>query len=291
MAEGTEQQIVKLAATKTLSKEVREDLITKVEAYKRLIHKMAHKYVRNRVEYDDLMQEAFIGLACACRDFDPKRSTNFHTYAIYRMKGRMYEYCIGNESPIYIPTHVAKAASYVRQMHRLLDKEPSFFNGGAIAREIVAAREHPREEDLNDLAQRDLKELKRKLGNIAHNSRMEYETLAALASESLSLIVSDEVLAKYPKENELIDDIVSNQERRIQLRESLGEKRFTVLLMRHLGWNLREIAEHLETLGYTNRQGERISRQAVLGIYKDTLQALSRTRLFHNLKREDILGR
>jgi RNA polymerase sigma factor (sigma-70 family) len=285
-SDTTDEQLKKLASRKSLSEEVRQDLREKIEAYKRLIHKMAHKYVRNRVEYEDLIQEALYGLALACRDFDPERSDDFHTYAIYRMKGRMYEYCIGNENPIYVPTHVAKAASYVKQMQRLLGKEPYFVDSSDLVAEIIMTREHPEEDKVPASARKELSELKRKLGNIASNSKMKYTHLATLASESLSLIVSDEILAKFPKDSGFVDELVSNRELGARLRESLGEKRFTVLVMRKMGWNLREIAEHLEALGYTNKKGQQISRQAVKAILDETLRAVSRMRIFRELRKD-----
>lgn len=262
--------------------EAKQDLRKNIENYKRLIFKMARKYVRNRVEHEDLVQEAMFGLLLACRDFDPSRSRDFHTYAIYRMKGKMYEYCIGNENPIYVPTHVAKAASYVKQMQRLLDKEPQLSTEATLITEIISAREHKVEEELNDSSRYALSELKRKLGNIAHNSKMKYEALTRLAMESLSLVVSDDILSKHPKETDLIDEIVSNKQLSQQLRESLGERRFTVISLRALGWNLREIAEHLAELGYTNREGKQMSRQAVKGILSETLQAVKRVRILQN---------
>jgi len=269
---------------KPLPESARKDLEEKLPSYKKLIHKMAHKYVRNRVEYDDLVQEALYGFMLACRDFDPERSNDFHTYAIYRMKGKMYEYCIGNENPIYVPTHVAKAASYVKQMQRLLDKEPFFMEQGTLVREIIAVRAHEAEKELNEDARRSLSELKRKLGNIANNSKMEYERLSGLAMESLSMIVSDDILSKYPEESGLTEDLVSNRELSQQLSESLGEKRFTVISMKALGWNFREIAERLEELGYTNKKGERVTRQAVKAILDDTLKVVQKMRIAKNMK-------
>ena len=269
--------------TSALPETAKQDIQQNIEKYKRLIHKMARKYVRNRVEYEDLIQEALFGLMLACRDFDPSRSNDFHTYAIYRMKGKMYEYCIGNENPIYVPTHVAKAASYVKQMQRLLDKEPQFSTEATLVTEIISVREHEAEEKLHPSFRYNLSELKLKLGNIAHNSKMEYENLTRLAMESLSLVVSDDILSKYPKETDLVDEIVSNKELSQKLRESLGERRFTVIHLRALGWNLREIAERLAELGYTNREGKQMSRQAVKGILSETLQAVKRVRILQNL--------
>lgn len=274
-----------LIGSKALPEAARQDVEEHYDEYRRLIQKMAHKYVRNRVEYDDLVQEALVGLVLACRDFDPERSSDFHTYAIYRMKGKMYEYCIGNENPIYVPTHVAKAASYVKQMQRLLDREPDFSDRSDLITSIISVRQHKAEQELNKAAQEALSELKRKLGNIANNSKMEYEDLAQLAMESLSLIVSDDILSKYPKETDLVEEIVSNRELGEQLRESLGERRFAVLSMRALGWNMREIAEKLEEMGYTNKQGKCITRQAVKAILDETILAVQRMRIIKNLQK------
>ena len=270
--------------TNSLPKEKQAEVVKHIAAYERLIYKMARKYVRNRVEFDDLIQEALTGLILACRDFDPERSTNFHTYAIYRMKGKMYEYCIGNESPIYIPTQVAKAASYVKQMQRLLDKEPYLFDKGDSIGEIIFTKEHCEETNINPSVKADLKELKRKLGNIANNSKTGYTHLAKLAMESLSMIVSDEVLAKYPKETDLVEDLVANKETINQLREALGEKKYTVISMRFAQYNLREISEELERLGYVNKQGKRITRQAVKAILDETLQAVKKMKSFKKLE-------
>ena len=273
-----------LKNTKELPESAKKDLEEKLPSYKKLIHKMAHKYVRNRVEYDDLVQEALYGFMLACRDFDPSRSDDFHTYAIYRMKGKMYEYCIGNENPIYVPTHVAKAASYVKQMQRLLDKEPAFMEQAARIQDVIAVHEHTSEGELSEAGFAALRELKRKLNNIANNSKMNYERLAGLAMESLSMIVSDDILSKYPEESELVEDLVSNRELSEQLRESLGEKKFTVVSMKALGWSLREIAEQLEKLGYTNKKGERVTRQAVKAMLDDTLKTIRKMRVAKTTK-------
>jgi hypothetical protein len=200
------------------------------------------------------------------------------------MKGKMYEYCIGNESPIYIPTHVAKAASYIKQMQRLLDRDPYLFDKANMIREIMNIKEHEEEANINPSAHKDLKELKRKLGNIANNSKTSYENLSTLAMESLSMIVSDEVLTKCPKETDLVEELVSSKEVREQLRTALGEKRFTVLLMRSQGWNMREIAERLEGLGYVNKQGSQITRQAVKAILAETLGMVKKMKNFKNLE-------
>jgi RNA polymerase sigma factor (sigma-70 family) len=258
---------------------VKKDLKKNIEKYKRLILRMAQKYVRNRVEFEDLIQEALIGLVLADRDFDPSRSRNFHTYAIYRMKGKMYEYCIGNESPIYIPTHIAKAASYVRQIQSLLSKEAALQEDKNLMLEIVLAQTHEGEVKLTPRRQAQLRELKRKLGNIAKNSDTSYERLARMAHDSISSIVSDDILGKLPKESDEMETIIGNQEFKKQLYGVLGEKKFTVLCLRYQGWNFREIAEKLKLLGYTNRAGECISKQAAKAILDEAIIVVKRLKL------------
>lgn len=277
-----EEALEELASKKgSLPERARKDLETHITEYHRLILKMARKYVRSRVEYPDLVQEAMIGLILADRDFDPSRSTDFHTYAIYRIKGKMYEYCIANDNPIYVPTHVAKAASYVKQMRRLLEEQ---LNSPDVSiDEVILIDHHPVEKTLNPSAYDKLREMKRKLARIALNSKMAYERLAGLAAKSLSSVVNDEVLSKVPKDTEKIEDIILGGEVREQFRELLGEKRLLVLEMRSQDWTYREIAEKLYTMGYRNKSGGVISRQAVKGIWDETLKTIHKSSVYRDL--------
>jgi hypothetical protein len=203
------------------------------------------------------------------------------------MKGKMYEYCIGNESPIYVPTHVAKAASYVKQMRRLLEKEPLVGQSEVDPEDIIRVAKHKLETNFLPTTKTDLKELKRKLGRIAINSKMEYEKLANLAIKSLSLVVSDEVLMKVPDDADDIDDHVLSNEMKVQLKEILGDKKYAVLELRSEDWTYREIADKLFAMGYTNKEGGVISRQAVKGILDDTLKAIKKSKFYRNMVEEN----
>jgi RNA polymerase sigma factor (sigma-70 family) len=287
-SDKVEQTLEELIKNKdALPERARKDLVEHIRDYQRLIMKMAHKYVRNRVEYDDLVQEAMIGLMMADRDFDPTRSEDFHTYAIYRMKGKMYEYCIGNESPIYVPTHVAKAASYVKQMRRLLEREPALGQSEVDPDDVIRVSKHKIEANFLPTTRVDLKELKRKLGRIAINSKMEYEKLSDLAIKSLSLIVSDEVLMKVPDDADDINDLVLTGEMKSYLKEHLGEKKYAVIEMRFEKWTYSDIAEKLYTMGYKNKEGGVISRQAVKGIFDDTLKTIRKSKFYKNIMQEE----
>ncbi len=270
-----------------LPERARKDLETHIVEYRKLIAKMAHKYVRNRVEHDDLAQEAMIGLILADRDFNPERSKDFHTYAITRVKGKMYEYCIANESPIYVPTHIAKASSYIKQMQRLLDKEPYLQNQEVDLQDIVCTEVHTIEKELPTSCQEALKELKRKLGRIAYNSKMSYEKLSGLALKSLSMIVSDEVLVKFPKETQDVEDAIMGSEIKNQIKILIGDKRLTVLEMRLQGWTHREIAEKLYRMGHRNKSGGVISRQAVKSILDDTIKMIKKSKVYKSILSEE----
>ena len=259
-----------MAVKESLPKRAREDLEHHIDKYKKLILKIAHKYKRSRVEIEDLCQEAYIGLVLADRDFDETRSSNFHSYAVSRIKHKMYEYCIANESPIYVPTHIAKASSYVKQMRRLLNSEPAFIELETPIDEVILINIHITEKCLSEGKLHELREMKRKLKSIATNSKMSYERLARMALESISLMVSDDILSKVPKE-ESLDEYVFGKEVDEKVLKLVGEKKFIALTMRSNGWNYREIAEHLFELGHSNRQGEVVSRQAIKGMLDDTV--------------------
>jgi RNA polymerase sigma-B factor len=237
----------------------------RIKEYKRIIGSMAHKYVRGRAEYEDLIQEAFVGLVLAEKDFEPERSEDFRTYAITRMRGKMYEYGIRNDTLISIPTHVAKAVSYIRQMDKLLDKELSQHTDD-IRMEILRNRTAEPEKTLTAYGQEKLISLKKRLENIARNSKITYETLASLALESLSLVVSEDALFKHSSSEQDIDVDMIDQETRERLQEALGPKQYYVISLRLCGYSYREIAEHLSQAGYKNNKGNPISRQAVKGI-------------------------
>ena len=273
-----------LASGGDLPKRAKEDLEQRIEEYKRLIGRMARKYVRNRVEYEDLIQEAIIGLILADRNYDPKRSEDFHTYAIYRMKGKMYEYCIGNESPIYVPTHIAKAGAYVKQMLKLIESDQNLELHQITFHEIILEEDHEAEDFLSRDTRVSLKELKRKLGRIAFNSKMTYERLARMALSSLSFIVSEEALSATATEEGDVDDFVADKEIANKIREIIGEKRYTVLYMRAIGCEYIEIADRLFQMGHSNNKGQKITRQAVKSIYDETVDRVRKLRVFKEVE-------
>jgi len=238
-----------------------------LKKYIKLILLIAKKYVRHNVEYEDLIEHGIIGLIEAVRKFDPSRSTNFNAYAITRMKGRMYEYCISNMTSITVPTHVGKTKVYIERMTKLLDREPLLFTKNINPESIIRVWEHPIEEELSAKILASLRKIKGMVNKIAINSKTKYSTLINLAYKSMVTELAEEEIHEYISEhysNGIETDVITNQITD-QLRENLGDKKTAIFIMHHQEYNNEDIAKELHKKGLTNRK---ISRQAVRGLLK-----------------------
>lgn len=68
----------------------------------------------------DLFGEALIGLARAKRDFDEKRSKDFKTFAIYKIKDALNEHVRTFSKSISIPSYLKKASTHLNVLKGLL---------------------------------------------------------------------------------------------------------------------------------------------------------------------------
>ncbi|MDW8055202.1 MAG: sigma-70 family RNA polymerase sigma factor [Elusimicrobiota bacterium] len=57
-----------------------------------LVYSIALRYRNNFVELEDLLQEGFLGLAKAYKNFDPSKNILFKTYAYYWIRKQILEY-------------------------------------------------------------------------------------------------------------------------------------------------------------------------------------------------------
>lgn len=62
-----------------------------------LVYSIALSYKNNFVDFDDLVQEGFLGLKKAYKNFDPSKNVLFHTYAYYWVKKQILEYIKNNK--------------------------------------------------------------------------------------------------------------------------------------------------------------------------------------------------
>jgi RNA polymerase sigma factor (sigma-70 family) len=238
-----------------------------LKKYIKLILVIARKYVRQNVEYEDLIMVGVIGLVEAVRNFDPERSTNFNAYAITRIKGRMYEYCISNTTSISVPTHVGKTKAYAERMTKLLDQEPVLFEKGLSPENIIRVWEHPYEKELSKQTQEDLRKIKGMVNKIALNSKTTYPNLINLAYKSMVVEIAEEEvrdLISCSYGGDIETEVTASQVTE-KLRENLGDKKTAVLILHNQEFNNEDIADEIYEKGLTQH---RISRQAVRGLLK-----------------------
>jgi RNA polymerase sigma factor (sigma-70 family) len=261
---GEFSRLIEYITTKYKPKNSEEASIKK---FIKLILVIARKYVRVNVEYEDVIMQGLIGLIEADRNFDPTRSDKFDSYAITRIKGRMYEWCISNTSIIYVPTHVSKARAYVEKLTKMVDQDPYIFRNEISAREVVKAREHPAEVFIEKKTLEEIQRVKGMLNKIAINSRTSYEELVILAYRSMVIETHscDRIENSYSCSSEAIENNASANEVVEMLNETLGEKKSNVLVLHSLDFTNEDIATIIHNKDLTPR---RYSRQAVRGLLK-----------------------
>ncbi|HEC63679.1 MAG TPA: sigma-70 family RNA polymerase sigma factor [bacterium] len=236
-----------------------------IKQYIRLILKIAKKYVREGVDYEDLISWGLIGLIEAVRNFDITRSTNFQNYAITRMRGRMYEYAIANSTVITVPTHVSKARVHIEKMTNVLNREPLLFQLGVKSEDIISIWKHPIEKDMSDKPRERLRHIKSMVSRIAANSKTTYQELIRLAYLSMVTMISEDKLQSgisWAGNERIETEVLASQVKKI-LENQLGKKKTRVIEAHHQGCSNEDIADILHEEKHTSR---RISRQAVRGL-------------------------
>lgn len=107
--------------------DVAENMAALYEQNRGIIAKLAFKY-QHYAEFDDLMQEGYIGLCHAVDSWKPNGGANFITYAIYWIKQTMYRYVENTGSCIRVPAHkrqnIREYNKYRQQFLKTLGREP-----------------------------------------------------------------------------------------------------------------------------------------------------------------------
>lgn len=91
--------------------------------YKNTLTGLANKYAMySHVDEGDLVQEGVIGLARAAREFDVERSSDFNTFAIYKIKDAMREFISKQATDVKIPQYIKEASRLIAKLSKLIDK-------------------------------------------------------------------------------------------------------------------------------------------------------------------------
>lgn len=92
-----------------------------------IMHKLAKRYAAY-VEYEDLMQEAYLGLHSAVEHYEPEQGSSFFTYACPWIKQAMYRYVQSESRTVRIPEYmhglVVKYKKFCAAMVREYGREP-----------------------------------------------------------------------------------------------------------------------------------------------------------------------
>jgi RNA polymerase sigma factor (sigma-70 family) len=88
-----------------------------------LLNRMSYSYSSiSGLEKRDIFSEALVGLARAKRDYDPKRSNDFKTFAIYNIKNAITEYVRKTTEVFSIPAYIKLANSNISAIKSILFK-------------------------------------------------------------------------------------------------------------------------------------------------------------------------
>lgn len=200
------------------------------------LNTLAYNYaVATGLLKSDLFGEALIGLARANRDWDPKRSNDFKTYAIYRIKDALREYCIENASSIKVPM-------YIRIAHNHYNELASICNSYDIPVEmLVFEQEIPLVFDPSDAVR--AAELVTLLINATNRANVSMEKFVA----RIQAVPNDELF-----ENQLPPEVEEMQTRRLEaalvvekLKQHMNQEEMVICSGIMEGRSYSEIAEEL----------------------------------------------
>lgn len=91
--------------------DVQENMGKLYEQNKKIIYKFVLPYSSNRVEIDDLMQEAYFGIHQAALKFNMKSEYKFITYAGWWIKCKISKYYMDNKNTKGLPAHIIEKIS------------------------------------------------------------------------------------------------------------------------------------------------------------------------------------
>lgn len=98
-----------------------------LNAYQRIVSIYAKNHVRERVELEDLISEANLGICKAIEDFNnptkKKRSYTFNQACLYKIREAVFQYCLRNATQLKTPYYIQRGCMHVAQIHKLMQNQ------------------------------------------------------------------------------------------------------------------------------------------------------------------------
>jgi RNA polymerase sigma factor (sigma-70 family) len=199
------------------------------EQFERLVTSSASYYAEQTgLDRKDLIQEAWIGLARASRDFEPGRSSDFKIFAIYKIKEALREFVSKQEINISIPHYIKETCRLVRKLHSTAQKAgvtEQFCDYNTIWEKSGKC-------ECGDEIMKILIGLRQSIENIAKGAQTTIEELLTRAEIYPVMVPDDEV--QMEQDLRVIDeeDVMSEIQAKIdfeKIKESLTKEEFDLL--------------------------------------------------------------
>lgn len=219
----------------------------------RLLYKIADKY-RAYAEFDDLIQEAYLGLCEAVKRYDPDAGTKFSTYAFQWIRQCITRYIGNNRCVVRIPEH---RQMLIIEYRKLLERYGRQYNRKPSVKEVAISLKIP------------LDHVKQLEKDCAYVMAKSLDELVAGADDE-NMRIADTIKADIDLENEVIDNIVnqrfSNEFWGI-VRDKLDDQEENVITERYINNRTRselvDIMKQRHENDYTASKARKIEERAL----------------------------
>lgn len=201
--------------------------------FSKVLNDLARSYsMKSGLERADLFGEGIVGLARAKRDFDPERSKNFKTFAIYKIKDAMHNHIRSSSRPTSIPAYIWRLNRWISEARVLLEgagMTPSMADSVLCGQSMFAENVGERCEELlrfiNDEAERqgvNQEKLVRRAESLPSKEGVEETSDNSGIQELEDKIAVEDLRKRMNKTESLIADGIMEGKTHKEIAESLG---------------------------------------------------------------------
>ena len=125
-----------------------------IKAYSRLISVIANNHVREGVELEDLVGEGLAGIVEAIDEYPrkKKRRYNFQQFCLYKLRQRIFQYCLRSANQIKTPYYIQRGCMHVGQIFKLMANQ-------SVAEKILGKKGSANEQEIIDFLYNDKERL------------------------------------------------------------------------------------------------------------------------------------